>query len=250
MKKVKSLLLGVIGALALNTSATADFLGAEAGYVVWNPSLTGTIRKGSDNVDFEKDLGYGSSEANSFMWAYIDHPIPLLPNAKIQKTIYSDKADGTIDKTFTFANKTMSVTDKASSEFVLNQLDMIAYWRILDNWVNFDIGVNIKSIDGQVKIETTTETINESFDVIVPMLYSKARFDLPFSGFSVESDISYVSYAGTKFTDLKVGVVYETSYGLGATAGVRKQSLVLDDIDEIYGDIVIDGMYAGVFYHF
>jgi outer membrane protein len=247
---MKKILLGVATAFFLNTSVSADMLGAEAGYVVWNPTLTGSIKKGGDSLDFEKDLGYGSTEANSFMWAYVDHPIPLLPNIKLQKTNYTDSAEGIVTKNLTFAGESFVIADKVKSELTLNQLDTIAYWRILDNWVNFDIGLNIKTIDGQIKLDTTTKHVNESFDIAVPMLYTKARFDLPFSGLSVEADMSYVSYVGNKFSDMKAGVVYETTFGLGATAGLRKLNLTLDDVDGIYGDINIEGMYAGLFFHF
>ena len=73
---------------------------------------------------------------------------------------------------------------------------------------------------------------------------------MPFTGLSVEADISYVGYEGNNISDMKGGVVYESSYGLGATAGIRKQSLSIDDIDSTYGDINIEGFYAGLFYHF
>lgn len=245
---MKRLLLSATVALALATSANADFIGAEVGYAAWNSSLTGDIRKGNDTIDFEKDLGYGSSEQNGFMWAYIDHPLPLLPNLKIQKTNFSDSATGTIRTPATF-NGTPLAAVSATTSITLNQVDVIPYWRILDNWVNLDIGLNIKAIEGSIEIKANN-TARTDFSVILPMLYGKARFDLPFSGLSVEADISYVGYSGNKFSDIKAGVVYETSFGLGATVGYRQQNITLDDIDDTYGELNIEGAYAGLFYHF
>ena len=49
---------------------------------------------------------------------------------------------------------------------------------------------------------------------------------------------------------MKAGVVYETTFGLGATLGIRQEKLTLDDIDGVYGDVNIEGIYAGVFFHF
>ena len=249
---MKKIVLSSIAAILLASSLNADFIGAEAGYAIWNSSLSGDIKKGSGSLDFENDLGYGSSQTNSFMWAYIDHPLPLLPNFKIQKTNYSDDASGRLDKNVTFDKKNFTINENVSSSITLDQIDFIPYWRILDNWVNLDIGLNIKMIDGNVEVSSkdTIKTTDADFDVILPMLYTKARFDLPLTGLSLEADASYVSYDGNKFSDLKAGIVYETTIGLGATVGYRQQNITLDDIDDIYGDLTIKGAYAGIFYHF
>ena len=83
---MKKIILSTVCASLLTITANADFLGAEAGYALWTPALTGTIKNGSDLVDMEKDLGFGDKENNSFVWAYLDHPLPLIPNVKIQQT--------------------------------------------------------------------------------------------------------------------------------------------------------------------
>lgn len=254
LKNSKKLLLStVVASSILSTNLSADFLGAEVGFVGWGTEQTGFIKKGSGDIDLEKDLGYGDTKANSFMWAYIDHPIPLLPNLKIQKTNYTDNATGTMQKTVTFAGQSLDVSNDVKSELTLDQLDVIPYWRILDNWVNLDLGFNFKAIDGEVTITETSggsDIAKTDFSVVVPMLYGKARFDMPFTGWSVEADISYIGIAGNKLQDAKGGIVYESSFGLGATVGYRKQTLTIDDIDAVYGELNIEGPYAGLFYHF
>jgi outer membrane protein len=245
---MKRLLLSCVAASMLATVSSADMLGFEAGYAAWAPSLTGDIKNGGNKVDFEKDLGYGDSEANSFFWAYFDHPIPLLPNIKIQQTNYSDSATGTATLNTTFAGKNISSATTYDSELTLNQTDIIPYWRILDNWVNFDIGFNLKSIDGNIKIKQAS--VDQDFSAVIPLLYAKARFDMPFTGFSIEADMSYLNLAGNKISDMKAGLVYQSVFGLGATIGIRKENVTLDDIDDISGTLDINGVYAGLFYHF
>ncbi len=247
---MKKIILSSVCASLLAISAQADFLGAEAGIATWSSSLTGTMKGGSStdsNIDVENDLGYGSKATNSFFWAYLDHPIPLLPNIKIQQTNYTDSASEV--KSITFDGTTYNGT--VSSELTLDQTDIIAYWRILDNWVNLDLGINLKTINGNIKLSATgSSDTDKDFSATVPMLYAKGRFDLPFTGLSAEADMSYISYSGNKFTDFKAGVVYQTSYGLGATAGVRTENLTIDDIDDFNADLTISGAYLGVFYHF
>ena len=225
----------------------ADFLGAEAGYAIWNPSLSGTIKGGtSGELDIQKDLGFSSSN-NSFFWAYLDHPIPLLPNIKIQQTNYTTEASKNKTVSF-FGNK---YEGKVTSELTLNQTDIIAYWRILDNWVNFDIGIDIKNISANIKINSASaSSTNKDFSVAVPMIYAKARFDLPFSGLSIEADIAKVSYGENELSDIKAAIVYEFDMGLGTTIGMRNQKIVIEDVSDIAADIQISGAYASVFYHF
>jgi outer membrane protein len=247
---MKKILLSTITICALTTTLNADFIGAEAGYAVWNSSVTGDIRKGTGTLDFEQDLGYGENTTNGFMWAYIDHPLPFLPNLKIQKTNFTDSDNGTINKNVTFGGQNFVTSDSVTSSLTLDQLDIIPYWRILDNWVNLDLGFNFKLIDGNMQVDTVGKHANENFSILLPMLYTKARVDLPFTGLSVEADISYVSYDGNKFSDIKAGIVYETTYGVGATLGYRQQNITLNDIDDVYGELNIKGPYAGLFYHF
>jgi len=245
---MKRLLISTTVAFTLVTSVNADFIGAEIGYAAWGSSLTGDIRSGIGSLDFEKDLGYGSTEVNSFMWAYVDHPLPLIPNLKIQKTNFSDNATGKIQNPVTFAGTSLAAVS-ATTSLTLDQVDVIPYWRILDNWVNLDLGINIKAIDGNIEIKANN-TARKDFSVILPTLYGKARFDLPFTGLSVEADMSYIGYDGNEVSDIKAGLVYETSFGLGATLGYRHQNMTLDDIDDTYGELKIKGAYAGLFYHF
>jgi len=245
---MKKIVLSSAVALMMSTSLSADFLGAEAGVAFWNTKVDGNIRKDGGSIDFQKDLGYGNSQTNNFFYASFDHPIPLLPNIKVQQTNFSDDGKGNLSKEFAGVTFSSNVT----SELTLKQTDIIPYWRILDNWVNFDIGLNIRNIAGNIKIDSASENkhTNEDFNVIVPMAYAKARFDLPFSGVSIEADGSYIGFNGNSVSDIKGGVVYETPFGLGATLGYRKQNITLDDIDNTYGDINAKGIYGGVFFHF
>lgn len=250
---MKKLLLSTAAALALSSSLNADFIRAEVGYAAWSSTLQGNIKKGIGTLDFENDLGYGSNEINGFMWAYIDHPLPLIPNLKIQKTNFSDSDRGTVNNIVTFSGENFVANEAVRSSITLDQVDIIPYWRILDNWVNLDIGFNIKAIDGNVQINSITTPSTEAntdFSIILPMLYTKARFDIPFSGLSVEADVSYVGYSNNKFSDIKAGIVYETTFGLGATLGYKQQSMKLDDTDGIYTELNIKGPYAGLFFHF
>ena len=249
---MKKIITSTLLASALATSVSADFLGAEVGYAAWAPKTTGDIKYSAQGskINFEDDLGYEGTDLNGFAWAYFDHFIPLIPNVKVQQTNYSSSQAHTVTTNFTFKTTDYAPTNNITTDLVLNQKDIILYWRILDNWVNLDLGFMGKQIDGSMSITRGSDVNSVDFTTTVPLAYIKARFDLPFSGLSVEADYSTVSYLGNSITDMKGGVVYESSFGLGAVAGIKKQNITLDDIDAIYADIDIEGVYAGLFFHF
>lgn len=236
--------------LALVASvATADFIGLNAGAAYWNANTSGYFQYKGSQIDLERDLNYSDTNHTNFIWLSFEHPIPVLPNIKIQHTSLDDSATGTAN--VTFDNKTYN--GLVESSYQLDQTDLILYYELLDNWVNLDLGANFKYLDGEVSIKDSANIVgqsNESLSVVIPMLYAKAKLDIPATGFSLESDLSYITYSGSQFYDFKAGVSYESSYGLGVTAGYRAQQLKLDDIKDAYSDIKIDGIYAGVFYHF
>lgn len=244
MKKSVALLsLGAIFAL----SSSADTIGFEAGAAYWGAKISGNVQYRGSSIDLEKDLGYGDLNTN-FLWASFEHPVPLIPNLKIQHTTIDEASSKNANVTFN--NNVYGGT--VSSNIKLNQTDFILYYELLDNLVNFDFGINGKYLDASVDMNDSLGATSSSKDLayVIPMVYAKAKFDLPFSGLSVETDVSYIGYDANNFYDLKGGVSYETSFGLGATVGYRYEKLELDDLSDVYSDIEISGAYAGVYYHF
>jgi len=252
---MKKTITATLLAATLTTQLSADFLGAEVGYAGWYPSVSGTVQdqgRGS-SINFEDDLGFDGGEFNGFAWAYFDHFIPLIPNVKVQQTNYSSSSTKIINTDVRFNIHDYSGT-KTTTDLQLNQLDLIAYWRILDNWVNLDLGIMVKQLDGYVTLTNSVQSDSADLSSTIPMAYVKARFDLPFTGLSVEADFARFSYDGSNVTDMKGGVVYQSSIGLGATVGMKHQSFKLGDTTLINSeadiDVDIDGVYAGLFFHF
>lgn len=244
MKK-NILVLSLTAAFAI--SSNADTLGLDIGAAAWAAKTSGNIEYKSlgNDIDLSNDLGYDDLNTN-FVWLSFEHPIPLLPNIKIQHTKIEDSSSKVSN--VTFDNKTFS--GNISSNIQLNQTDFIAYYELLDNWMNFDFGINAKYLDASISIKDDGQSSKKDVDYLIPMLYAKARFDLPFSGLSLETDLSYASYRESEFYDFKGGLLYETAFGIGGTFGYRTEQLQLDDISDVNSDIEIKGVYAGLYYHF
>lgn len=245
---MKKIIVSFAVAAALVSSTHADFLGFEVGAAYWGAKTTGDIRYNGSSIDMERNLGYGNNMNTNFIWASFEHFVPLIPNIKVQHTKVDDsstKNSGAI----TFDNKVYS--GDISSSLKLNQTDFILYYELLDNWVSLDAGLNFKYIDSSLSLNSTVQSAStKDLNFVVPMVYAKAKFEVPTTNVSVESDLSYIGYSGNQFYDFKAGLVYETDIGLGVTAGYRAEKLELDDISDVYSDVKIEGAYAGIFYHF
>ena len=246
---MKKILFTATTVVMLSQPIMADFLvlgNIDVGAVQWSPSIKGQVQYVGEIIDVEKDLGYTSSIQSNYFWATIEHPVPFLPNLKIIHTSLNDEAIK--DANITFDDKDYLGTIK--SEIAFDQTDFILYYQILNNWVNLDLGLNVKYLDGIVKVENTEQSSEKSFDEYIPMIYVKAAFEFPFSGLSAGFDMSYIAVDESNFSDIKVELSYQSAIGLGAVLGYRVESLDIDDINGFSSDIDIEGAYAGLFYHF
>jgi len=240
--------------LAASLPASADMIGAWVGANAWSYDIQGSVRyqstNAADDIDVNRDLGYDSENLASY-YVIIEHPLPLIPNVKISKTSIDTSANGTLSSNFSFGGKSFSVSEAVSSSLKLDQTDITAYWRILDNIANFDIGLTAKYLDTKTRITgTTTGTASADVSTWVPMAYAGVGVDLPFSGLAVSADGSYIGYSGSNFYDYTVRATYDTPWLLGVDVGYRRINLSLDDIDGSYADVTFKGPYAGLYLHF
>jgi len=179
--KIKQLFCLTALSVALTTPFTvhADTLSISAGAGIWNASPTGNIQKQGDPtaVDVEKDLFWGS-ESQGYLFATLEHPIPIIPNVKLMATKIDQSGSGQAD--FTFDG--ITYLGDIDNDFSIQTVDLIAYYEILDNVVSLDIGLNIRSLKVDYTITgtdsntglstTTTDSVNET----IPMLYVHHRF--------------------------------------------------------------------------
>ena len=225
-----------------SASASADFLGLYVGGGSWNHDPSGSFEStqagSSLDIDMQSSLGL-SDESETYVWAAFDHPIPFLPNIRLEKTSLSH--NGTVTSPVNFNGGPTS----GASTVSLDSTDAILYYRLLDNWVNLDLGLNLRKIDGEFTIGSRSLSVSET----IPMLYAAAQFDLPFTGLSVGADYKLVSYDGSSYDDLRLRALYEMGV-VGFELGLRTTTITLDDVDNVNADIDFDGLMFGMFLHF
>ena len=243
-----------IAALALQFSipAHADFVGLNIGAAYWAPSLSGSFNSGAEaSIDLSDDLDLDDPSQSSLVLS-LEHPVPFLPNIRYQNIDLDSDGRSTLSNSITFEGQTYTATDTVRTTFDLSHDDIVLYYEILDNWVNLDVGLDLKRFDGEVSMvgDINTNTSSIKVDETLPLLYLSARFDLPFSGFYVGADISSFSIDDSSADELTVKLGYESGSGLGIEGGLKTFSLDLDDADDLDTDIEYDGAYVNGYFHF
>ena len=227
--------------LGLAGTASADVLGLYVGGGSWSHDPSGDFSStngGSSTINMKNNLGL-EKENEAYVWAAIDHPIPFLPNLRIERTAL--KHTGTASIPVTFLGSFVS----GPSVVDLSSTDIIPYYRLLDNWVNLDVGLVVRKLNGEFSVDTSVQ----KFDETVPMIYLAAQFDLPLTGLSIGGDIKNLSFGDNQYSDVRLRALYEMGV-VGFELGTRATNITLKDSSNINADINFKGMMFGMYLHF
>lgn len=236
---MRKLILALGGSLIIAAPVvSADVLGVGANISYWDSDLSGTAGKNNDAVDVENDLDL-DSDTNANLSAYFEHPVPVLPNVRLNYTRIEQSGRGDLSTQFDV------VSGEVDSDFDLDQFDVTLYYEVLDNWVNLDLGLTARNLDGELIVrETRTggQVSETEVSGVVPMGYLAARFDLPLTGVSVGGEANLISFDGDSVYDYNAYGQYELSL-LQLRAGYRQISIDYEDSDDRL-DIELGGPFV------
>jgi len=243
---MRKLMLAVGGSLILVAPLSqADVVGLGASVSYWDSDLSGEAASNNDVVDVENDLNL-DSDSNANASLYLEHPVPLLPNVRLNYTVIEQSGRGELG-TSGFVGIPGSV--EVQSDFDLDQLDLTLYYEVLDNWVNLDLGITARDLSGELIVQEIGGGLaaNETtVDAVIPMGYLAARFDLPLTGVSVGAEGNFISFDGDSVHDFNAYGQYEISL-IQLRAGYRQMAIDYEDGNDRL-DVEIGGPFvsAGV----
>jgi len=260
MKKILTTL--ACGAI-LATTASADFARVEMGGGLWSQSPSGDMSYTNNGVvqgQYDSDK---KDNSNAYIWMYIKHPIPIVPNLRLEYTGVKDS--GVIQGNFKDFNLPItSPTTTGSIE--MTQYDVIPYYNILDNtfWMTIDLGVDIKILDTTFKAEgvklngsSIVSDYEDKTNLALPLAYARARVEIPGTDIGLEADGKYISYDGSTIYDACAKVDYTLDFipviQPGVEVGYRTQKFDLkykDGADETKVNLSFSGFYAGLMLRF
>jgi outer membrane protein len=231
------------------TAPKADFVGLNIGANHWTPDVSGSFRSNNDSqIQLQSDLGYSDDTSTSLSLSF-EHPVPMLPNVKYQGYDLNASSSNTVSSPITFDGNSYAGT--INSTLDLSHNDIVLYYELLDNWINIDLGVDLKMFDGKVSISDSTNPASTiTVDETVPMLYLSARFDLPLTGLYVGANIQQLNIGDNSAEDSTLLIGYESKSGLGIEGGIKTFTLDLEDANNLNTNLEYDGIYLNGYYHF
>jgi len=233
---------------ALPGTAAADVLSFTIGGGVWNETPEGSIIKPSNaptpSVDVKNNL-FWSEESQGYIFATLEHPVPIVPNVRLMYTSLDHAGSGTTS--FTFEGTTYS--GNVANEFTIDQTDLLLYWEVLDNVVSLDLGLNVRLLDISFKIDDGTSTTNNSISAPVPMVYGLIGGS-PWPGLILSAEANYMTLAGSTISDFTAKIAYTTNFFIGFEAGYRTQTIELDDVDDTNANLDFKGPFIGAYLKF
>lgn len=234
--------------LSLPAISMADTLSVAVGGGMWQADPSGYFRNQSagdtTNIDVRDDL-FWQEEDQTYLFITFEHFVPIVPNFRIMATNLDYSGSGIAS--FTLNGETFS--GNVASEGSLDQIDVLAYWEVLDNVVSLDLGLNVKFLDISYSVASSGVSTSDSTDLTVPMLYGLVGVS-PIPGLYLGIEGNYVSISGSRLTDVIAKVSYTTDYFFGVEGGYRSQSYKLDDVDGYYGNLDFDGPFLGAYLKF
>ncbi|WP_044413713.1 TIGR04219 family outer membrane beta-barrel protein [Thiomicrospira microaerophila] len=231
------------GLIALLTagSAHAELLGAGVGGGIWHSGPTGTVTTSGSTFNLEKDAGL-SAKNNNYLWAYFNHPLPLVPNFRAEFTSTSTTGTGTVSS---FSGTTLS--GKTQTNLDLDQTDFLLYWGLPLPFIRFNYGFGAKDFKGELSVKSDTASPTPSnLNATLPVGYLGADFSLPMLPLTLSANTKTL---GSRFNDTSFKARYDIiGFGLklGAEAGYRTINLDSSDLSNLNVDLSYGGVFAGV----
>lgn len=209
--------------MTFSAGAHADLLRAEFGIGAFSAEPGGTFEptSGGPGVDLKNDLGI--EKANDlYAWAYLKHPIPIIPNVRVEYLGLNHKPD-------------------QGEPFTVKELDGILYYNLLDNllFVTLDLGIDIKYVEvDENDIESdTTKTL--------ALLYGRARVE-PVDWLGVEALLTTTNYGDNKGYDARFKIDYTMTFVPVVQPGVEL-GYRLHKIQYQIGNTINKAEYTGIY---
>ena len=249
---------GLVALTSLSPLAMSDTIfGLFLGAGVWQADVEGSASEtlSGNSLDIVNEFGSVEEDSN-FFYVALEHPVPVIPNILLQQTDVSVDESATLSSAVTFDGTTFNIGQAVNSTIDFSHIDATFYYEILDNWITADIGLTFRQFDGELSLTeqgNPANTATQDLDGVLPMIYAKARIDLPLTGLYISAHGNFIGYDGHSLTDINGAVGWESDgwvMDLGLELGLRTFTFELDDLDELDADIDLSGAYLALTVHF
>ena len=229
----------------------ADLIGLSIGGGSWQAEPQGNI--GRTDIDLSSTLRL-QEEANQFAYIALEHPLPLLPNIRLQPSDLNWSGNELISAGSDLNGTPFVVTEQADISLDLSHTDATFYYEVLDNIVDLDLGITARLFDGEASLIGATQQQNMDLDATVPLLYGKLGLALPTTGWHADIAANWINVDEFRLVDWSAELSYSfdilPAMDAGIVLGYRSMAIELDDLDELQSDATFDGYYIALRLYF
>jgi len=203
-----------------SVSASADFLRVEGGIGLFHAEPGGSFEAKNSGTDLDLKQAGIDTENDLYAWLYLKHPVPIIPNVRVEYLDLTHKPDG-------------------GGTFDVKELDGILYYNLLDNllFITADLGVDVKYVEATGSMLDGTATL--------ALLYGRVRVE-PVEWLGIEALLEATNYGDNKGYDARVKLDYTMTFvpviQPGLEVGYRIHKLQYK-----IGDYIDKGEYSGVY---
>ncbi|MFT2110046.1 TIGR04219 family outer membrane beta-barrel protein [Marinomonas sp. 2405UD68-3] len=224
--------------LVLASTAQADVLGLTAEFGTFSPDPTIEFSdhdETSETTDMDAD-------SSSYYGIAFEHPLPLIPNIRLQGTNLT--SEGTVTSDVVFEGQTLS----GKAKLDLSHTDYTFYYEFLDGilWLELDAGFTIRDFDGSIELDS----VRSDLSATIPLAYISAYATIPSTSLSIGGEFKALSIGDSSVTDTTIKVKYETPFLVGIEGGYRSMNIDLVDIDNKDVNSDSSGVFLGAFIDF
>jgi outer membrane protein len=263
MKKLSIILAGVL--VGVNF-AYADFLALSAGVGYEQQKISGYAKIGDTINYFDKknvdpvtnpNVGYLGlkDKSNPYAWVKFIHPIPLIPNIKVQYTKYdtdgySNYIAGNV-KVFGDFRIPTALTNAHTTQ-TIDSYDVTLFYEFKPVIADIEAGFGIDYWSGHTKIYGTEKTtglkvtaVDNDWSVILPYLYAHVE-TMHIFGFSAIADVKWAKAGDNHHYDYQGAIKYTIDV-LGPVNPFVKLGYRYKDVYGVDGDNETKLTYKGAF---
>ncbi|KPA11900.1 conserved hypothetical protein, secreted [Candidatus Magnetomorum sp. HK-1] len=222
---------------------------------MWNHDPNGMINYQGSDVKLNSDLSLG--ERNDMnIWLRIEHPVPMLPDVKIQYTPIKVKDNGSPNRPFVFGGKTFD--EALHSEMEMDIIDVqfynhLPFIKMLSlKGLDVTYGLTFRFLNAKAFINEVQSLTEQSRSFSTPMPLMTAGFNIaPVSSFAINGEFHAMTYSGNHWYDVTAKLQLSPfSEYVFMGLGYRYQDFKLDDVQDVTSDQSMQGWFGEIGFRF
>ena len=237
--------------LILSSMAQADFLafGVETRFGSYAMTSAVADTDGSDSFALEEELGMDDPDG-SYVGAFFEHPLPILPNVAYARTAMSSSNSGQPSSNVSFMGRNFASDASSKNELEHAYQDLTIYWKPLPGIipiVSLNTGLTYRTYDSSFSMTNSAGATEELIiDHSLPLFALGGRVDIPvlpiYASVAYKRDLipSLADDLEITVEDMNYELGYEFLLGFGVALGKSVSDLNIDAENSASADYASD----------